>query len=146
MMLDVDVIPLSDWAVGESKPIDRSAFFALESLLAGMPQVDVKTERTIGGGMVAQKIFIRKGATLTGQIHKKEHLNIVVSGLIAVSTEDGESLLDARSGPITLVSRAGTKRAGHALEDTVWITVHTFDESMTDDDIVTNDANFLIER
>lgn len=146
-MFDVPVIPLSDWAVSEKSGIDRAVFFELESKLSDQPQEKLDTKRTLGGGMIAQEILIKKGTTLTGQIHKKEHLNIVVSGLIAVATEDGEALIDARYGPVTLVSRPGTKRAGHALEDTVWITLHTFDESMTDDDIVTNDAGFknLIE-
>lgn len=147
MIDNVPVISLGQWAIGEKTSVERNHFFALEESLSSMPQVDVQTVRTVGGGMLAQEIRIPKGTTLTGQIHKKEHLNIVVSGLIAVATEDGEALIDARYGPVTLVSRPGTKRAGHALEDTVWITLHTFDESMTDDDIVTNDAGFknLIE-
>jgi hypothetical protein len=123
----------------------NSDLFALERAMANLPQVDLSTTRTIGGGMLSQQIFIPKGTTLTGQIHKKEHLNIIVSGDITVATEDGNVRIDATVKPVTIVSRAGTKRAGYAHADTVWITIHTFDESMSDDDIVTNDPKYLLD-
>ena len=122
----------------------REKFFAMEKLMQDMPQVDLGMVRLVGAGMLAQKIFIPKGVTLTGQIHKKEHLNIVVSGDITVATEDGNARIDATQGPVMMLSRPGTKRAGFANEDTVWITIHTFDESMTDDDLVTNEPNAFI--
>lgn len=140
---DQAIIPVTDWAVS-TDVTPREKLFTLERAMLQLPQEKLKTGRTIGGGMLAQEIFIPKGTTITGQIHKKEHLNIVVSGLIAVATEDGESVIDARIEPVTMISRAGTKRAGTALEDTVWITIHTFDDSMSDDDLVTNNPDVNI--
>jgi hypothetical protein len=74
-----------------------------------------------------REIFIPKGTTLTGKIHKTEHLNILSQGELSVWTEDGVKRLTAST---VIKSQPGIKRVGFAHEDCVWITVHhNLDES-----------------
>lgn len=68
-----------------------------------------------------REMFIPKHTILTGKIHRHAHLNIILRGDISVLTEHGVRRI---TGPCTLQSSAGIKRAGFAHEDTVWITVH----------------------
>lgn len=73
-------------------------------------------------GIYVREIFIPKGVVLTGKIHKHDHPNFLMKGKVKVFTEhDGFEVLTA---PCHMISKAGTKRAVEAMEDTVWVTVH----------------------
>lgn len=93
----------------------------LESEMLKHPQVEVETSHFFPNGLYAREIFIKSGTLLTGKAHKEEHLNIISKGKIAVWTEDGMKIVSA---PCTMVSKAGIKRIGYAIEDTVWTTIH----------------------
>ena len=78
-------------------------------------------------GVYVREIFIPKGACVVGKIHKHEHPNFLMSGEVLVVTEaEGRQHLKA---PLSMISKAGTKRIVFALEDTVWITVHATEET-----------------
>ncbi len=76
-----------------------------------------------------REMLIPAGGTIVGKIHRHAHLNIVVRGRAMVATEFGDK--EVRGGDV-FVSLPGTKRAVHAIEDTVWITIHP-NESDTQD-------------
>jgi len=99
----------------------RSDVERLESALLGLPQIDIEPVHYFSEGIYAREITIPAGTALTGKVHSTEHLNIVSKGRIIVITEDGKEEIIA---PRTMVCRAGTKRGGYALEDTVWTTIH----------------------
>jgi quercetin dioxygenase-like cupin family protein len=73
------------------------------------------------GGVYAREIEIPKGTALVGEIHTQDQINVVSKGSIRVATEEGVRIITA---PCTFISPAGTKRAGYALEDTVWTVFH----------------------
>ncbi len=77
-------------------------------------------------GVYAREIFLPKDSLVVGKIHKHDHMNIISSGKVSVSTEEGNKIIEA---PCTFVSPAGTKRAVCALEDTVWTTIHVTKET-----------------
>jgi hypothetical protein len=101
----------------------RSKIVALESAMFAMPehQIQIKTTHHFAPGVYMREIFIPKGTTLTGKIHKTEHLNILSQGDLSVWTEDGVKRLTAST---VIKSQPGIKRVGFAHEDSVWITVH----------------------
>ena len=68
-----------------------------------------------------REMLIPAGGTITGKIHRHAHLNIIVRGHAVVATEFGDRVV---KGGDVFVSEPGTKRAVHAIEDTVWITIH----------------------
>ncbi len=73
-------------------------------------------------GIYMREIFIPKGTYLTGKIHKHAHPNFLMSGVVEVVTEEGRETL---VGPLAMVSKAGTKRALHAISDLHWCTIHS---------------------
>lgn len=77
-------------------------------------------------GMYAREMFIPAGTVLVGKIHRFAHVNTVAKGRIIVATEEG---LKEVAAPAVFVSPPETKRAGYAIEDTVWITYHPTEET-----------------
>lgn len=69
----------------------------------------------------AREIFLPKGSIVIGKIHRHEHLNFIMQGRVTVTTEHGKKTIEA---PAVFVSEVGLKRAVHAEEDTIWVTVH----------------------
>ncbi|MBL4622906.1 MAG: SET domain-containing protein-lysine N-methyltransferase [Immundisolibacteraceae bacterium] len=112
---------VGDICVG-SKTLNRDMLLKYEEVAKTMPQVGIPVTHTIHGGMYAREITIPKGTVITGQIYKFNHLDIMISGDITVSTDSGETR--RFTGYNCFSGMAGKKRAGYAHEDTTWITVH----------------------
>lgn len=100
--------------------ITREKIFAFEDELKKFEQYDFPIEHHFSDGIYLRRMFIPKGACLTGAIHRHAHLNIC-TGDISVLTEDG---MKRFTGQHVLLSSAGIKRIGYAHADTTWITVH----------------------
>jgi quercetin dioxygenase-like cupin family protein len=98
--------------------------WALQAALLEMPQFEPPTEHIFHGGMYCRKVSIPAGCTLVGKVHKQEHFFAVASGTVCVTTDDGAQLL---SGFTLLTSYPGTKRAIHAVSDSVFMTFHATD-------------------
>ncbi len=120
----------------------RNAIFKLEEYMDHCDPSEngvVHTHR-FAPGVYTREMFVPAGLMLTGMIHKTEHISIFLQGKMLVTDRIGESkIIEA---PIVEVALPGVKRAGIALEDVRWITVHPTDE--TDVDVletmlVTND-------
>jgi hypothetical protein len=96
-------------------------------------------EHIFADGLYARQLTIPKNCVLTGAIHKRQHINIIAKGDISVATEHGVKRIKA---PYVMISEPGTKRAGFAHEETVWITVHATEaktEAEAEALLVTND-------
>lgn len=106
--------------------VGRDKILKLEEALRRLPPIDAPVFHHFSDGIYARELHIPKGATLTGKIHRKAHLNVLAKGEIRVLTEHGMKTLKA---PCVIESFPGIKRAGHALEDTVWITFHATHET-----------------
>lgn len=91
----------------------------LEQAILSAPQVDLRTEHVLSGGVYARTIHIPAGTVLTGATHKKDHVNVVF-GDITVTTDAGPIRL---TGYHVIPTKAGSKRAGVAHADTVWTTI-----------------------
>lgn len=74
-----------------------------------------------GRFLYARELWVAKDSTIIGKIHRFPCLNFVMQGCLVVATEQGQRSFSA---PATVVSPAGTKRAGWILADTIWTTVH----------------------
>lgn len=113
---------------------NRGRILALEQIIREQPERleagDFVTRHYFADGIYAREIEIPAGVALIGKIHRTRHLNVVSRGHIVVFTEDGGQREIV--APCTFVAEAGTKRAGFALEDTVWTTVHATRETDLD--------------
>ena len=74
-------------------------------------------------GIYVREIFIPKGTHAVGKIHKCSHPVFLMSGTIELVTEAGGC--EVLTGPLSIISAPGTKRAARAVTDVVWITVHS---------------------
>lgn len=112
-----------------SRAEGRQNVLAIEETIKQLPQIDPPLEHGFAPGVYARKMFIKAGVALTGKIHKYAHWNVLLRGRIVIVTEKGTKELVA---PAMFVSPAGTKRAGYALEDTEWVTIHPTEETDID--------------
>jgi hypothetical protein len=74
-------------------------------------------------------MLIPEGIVVTGKRHLKEHLNIIVKGVAKVYTGDSMELITA---PSIFVSKVGTRKAVYAVEDVIWTTIHTTEQTDPD--------------
>lgn len=98
---------------------------ALESAIATLPPVELRTEHVFAKGIYLRELWIPAGTFLTGKLHKTEHISICAMGEISVLTPTGMKRVQA---PYVSVCPAGTKRAAYTHTDTLWINVHATDE------------------
>jgi hypothetical protein len=115
-MSEASFHPPKHWAV---EP--REQILALEEKLAQMPQVECELDHIFSDGLYVRSMHIPAGTALTGKVHKRDHVNFLMKGTIRVLTDDGMKLLKA---PQIIPSKKGIKRAGFALTDVTWTTVH----------------------
>lgn len=105
----------------------RKRLYALQEAVGTLPEVDCPLQHVFAPGAYARTMFIPAGTVIVGKIHKHAHLNILSQGTVLVITEtEGDRQL---TGPLTMVSPPGTKRAVHALTDVVWTTIHLTNET-----------------
>lgn len=97
---------------------------SLEAALLELPQAEIETKHYFAHGTYTREVFLPKGTTLTGKIHRHSCINILAKGKMLVVTSEDEYEIEA---PYTFVSGPGVKKAGHVLEDSVWINVHPWD-------------------
>lgn len=113
----------------EKDLVKRQAILAFENTLTQLPGAtfgdtdNFPLKHSFADKMYVREIFIPAGSMLTGKIHKHSHPNFLMSGEVEVFTEfEGKQHLKA---PLSMISKAGTKRAIKAITDVVWITVHS---------------------
>jgi len=104
----------------------RQNIMALQDTMMSMTddQIELPLKHHFAPGAYARECFVPAGSTVVGKIHRHAHINIISRGHGVVATEFGRMEYDARQGPYTFTSSPGTKRAVHALSDTIWTTFH----------------------
>lgn len=118
-----DVIPFK-------LPVSRDKVFEAERQMRerGVP-VDIPVYSHFGGGVYGREIVIPAETIVTGEIHKKENLNLLISGVIQVSTENGVQRL---VGPTWITSPPGTKRIAYTETEVRWATFHATESKDVD--------------
>lgn len=100
----------------------REKLYALQARLIELPDVDCPLQHIFAPDIYIRTIRLPRYATLLGKIHKHQHGNILSSGTVLVLTEAGGT--ERLTGPLTMLSEPGTKRAVYAETDAVWTTIH----------------------
>lgn len=102
----------------------RERMKKLETAMLKFPQLELEEKHYFAHGTYTRELFIPAGTVLTGKIHRHSCINILSKGKMKVVTDEGEYEIEA---PHTFVSGPGVKKAGVALEDSIWINVHPWD-------------------
>lgn len=116
--------------------VDRRALFALEQSMkegngnGSLIPFECPVEHFFAEGVYVRQMLIPAGVALVGHIHRHPCVNIVL-GDIEVASEEGRKRI---VGPATFASPAGIKRAGYALKDTLWTTIHANPDNERDID------------
>lgn len=105
----------------------RQQLYALQEAAGDLPEVDCPLQHQFAPGVYMRTIFIPAGTVIVGKIHKHSHANVLAQGTVSVMTEGGG--LEQLTGPLSMVSPAGCKRAVYAHTDVVWTTIHPTEET-----------------
>jgi hypothetical protein len=89
-----------------------------EEELAALPQLNQEIHHEIFGGIYCRTGCIPAGVAFTGQVHKHDHVNIVV-GDITIVTDVGPTRLTGYN----VLPKAGSKRVAYTHADTYWTTI-----------------------
>ena len=89
---------------------NRETILRYEDTAKELPQVKIPVDHITSNSMYARKIVIPKGLIITGDIYKFDHLDIMISGHMIVSTDNGE--IKELKGFNMFQSFSGKKRAG----------------------------------
>lgn len=102
----------------------------IDKLQAEMVQLpattDFSTEHYFSGGMYGRKLVVPAGMVIVGKVHKTDHLFICSKGEMIVWTENGMRKIVAGD---VIESKAGTKRVGLALTETIGVAVMITDKT-----------------
>jgi len=111
-------------------PTMASRVQALQNAISQMPQYEPETKHTFHAGMYCREVWRPAGVLVVGKIHKKEHFYLIVSGTVAITTDEG---VKSVTGPHLLCSTPGTKRAVYAETDALCMTFHVVDAKTIED-------------
>ena len=103
---------------------------ALQVEVSKLPQYEPDTKHYFHGGMYCREVFRDAGVLIVGAVHKKEHFYLIVSGTVAITTDDG---VQEVTGPYLFSSKPGTKRAVYAMTDALCMTFHRDESSNVED-------------
>lgn len=108
---------------------DRESVLKLEAAMLAMPGAstsDGDVSHHFSDGLYARELRIPADTVLVGHIHLQGQINFLMKGTIRVTTDDGVKTLTA---PQIVVTGPGTKRAGYAVTDVIWVTVSATTET-----------------
>ena len=97
---------------------------ALQAEVSKLPQYEPETKHYFHGGMYCREVFRHAGILVVGAVHKKEHFYLIVSGTVAITTDDG---VQEVTGPHLFSSKPGTKRAVYSVTDALCMTFHAIE-------------------
>jgi hypothetical protein len=111
--------------------VRRKLYQLQEAVGRELEPVECPLQHVFAPDACARTMRIPAGTVIVGKIHKHAHLNILSQGTVCVMTEgEGDQQL---TGPLTMCSPPGTKRAVYAVTDAVWTTVHVLPLGMMPD-------------
>ena len=99
----------------------------LEVEIAKLPEVALHVEHLFAHKTYARVLHIPAGTVLTGKEHRHATINILLKGRIRISATNEEPR--DMEAPAIFVSQPGCRRAGLAIEDTIWVNVHGTEET-----------------
>ncbi len=133
----------------ESRLAKRDTIQKFQDLVAIHPDAEMGDSCPLNhdfvSGIYVRTIRIPKGTMGVGKIHKHEHPNFLLDGIVDVFTE--EEGLRRLVAPLYMISPAGTKRVVYAVEDCTWMTMHATDKTTpeeAEEEVIAKDYKELI--
>jgi len=102
----------------------------LEAAMLTQEQADIPLEHVFVEGMYMRQGKIMAGTVLVGHEHRKDHLNVLLTGKISVVTD---GVVQHVVAPCVFVSHKGAKKIIYAHEDSIMANVLATDATTTED-------------
>lgn len=96
----------------------------LQAEISKLPQFEPETINTFHAGMLCREVKRPADVLIVGKVHKKEHLYMVVSGTVVMTTDEGVRRI---TGPALFQCKPGAKRAIYSETPTHTMTLHRTD-------------------
>jgi hypothetical protein len=109
--------------MGEIQRLDEIE--QMEAEMLQMPQAECPVVHHFGPGIYMREVTLKAGTLAIGHAQKLEHLNIVLTGSVAII--DGHQVKTIKA-PLIYVGKPGRK-VGYVLEDTVWLNIYSTNET-----------------
>jgi hypothetical protein len=109
-------------AFNYTPPDFRSRIEELEEYMLNQEQVEIPVTHLQAEGMYCREITIPKGTIAIGHAHSEDFIEIVSKGKMLLYSP-GKEPIEVKA-PHTGIGKAGKRKIGYALEDTVWTTFH----------------------
>ncbi|WP_168383462.1 SET domain-containing protein-lysine N-methyltransferase [Acinetobacter indicus] len=100
----------------------------LEKEMLGMPQADCPVAHHFGPGIYIREVTLPAGIFAVGHAQKYDHLNIMLTGKVAIVDDGAVRVLEA---PMIFTGKPGRK-VGYVLETCVWQNVYATEETDID--------------
>jgi len=104
----------------------QKALYEIQEGCKEQEQVELPLLHDFTPGLYLRRIFMPSGTFVIGKTHKTEHFNMILAGSANVMI-DGEIRL-IKAGDV-FISKAGTKKVLHIIEDMIWATTHATEET-----------------
>ncbi len=105
--------------------VDQSKIEQVESHLLDLPQVECPVVHHFGPGIYIREVTLPAGTLAIGHAQRFEHLNIMLTGAVAMVGDDGQTKV--LRAPMIFVGKPGRK-LGYVLETCIWQNVYATDE------------------
>lgn len=105
--------------------VDQSEIEQVESHLLDLPQVECPVVHHFGPGIYIREVTLPAGTIAIGHAQRFEHLNIMLTGAVAMVGDDGQTKV--LRAPMIFVGKPGRK-LGYVLETCIWQNVYATEE------------------
>ena len=119
--------------------VSREQVMQLEQEMRELPgQIDREdiTSHHFADGVYLRELFMPEGSVVVGMIHRTQHLTIICSGTVRITTDNG---VEEITGPTVFVSEPGAKKAILAITDATLMNPHP----TTETDLVKIEQTFI---
>lgn len=105
--------------------VDPAKIERVEYRLLDLPQVECPVVHHFGPGIYIREVTLPAGTLAIGHAQRFEHLNIMLTGAVAMVGDDGQTKV--LRAPMIFVGKPGRK-LGYVLETCIWQNVYATDE------------------
>lgn len=116
----------------------------LENTLNNLETVDLEVTHNFENGIYTRSLFIPKGTLLVGKRHRDNTINILSKGSMIII--DGDSKVEV-TAPYQFIGEKLSKKAGYALEDSIWINIHITNSTDLDEiekEVIISEEEYML--
>ena len=109
--------------------IKKDAILELQEAIGKEPQFECPTKHVFIESQYIRQLFIPAGVLIVGKRHRHKTLNILLKGKMLI--HDGYKTVEVEA-PYMVEAKEFTKKAGYAIEDSIWCNIHVTNETDLD--------------